>query len=548
MRILKYVSPLLLSLSALNAYPLGNPAAIYCENMGYEYATETNDQGETISFCILPDGSKVDASDFFKGKIKPEYSYCNKHGYNIASFEETIGEAKIENAYCVKGNQLRRSDNSQPDGIPMMELMIKNGENWFESDTFPVVKTQEQSASLRSSSSYPTSYDARSLNIVNAARDQGSRGTCWAFATAACSEITYNKTSGSKGNNRKKVSESFIAWCLAGNTTIVNNVGTIFNPVPCSEGGWMANAMEAVQKNGVCLLEYYPYTTTQPSTCNHWNDPKIYPGTHQSVSNYTNTEALKKIIYNYGCVGVNLNVGTGFKAYSSGVYDMSKDYGSKGGHSVTLVGWGVSSSNEPYWILRNSWGTTWGESGYMRLKMSTASFWQADYMYPGEYTYKAANISESNSVPGNGNVTFIGSNNIQLKKGFKVEKGGKFKAKRQSASYISQTNVSFNCQKNSSGSSSAFNDDETWDIEDIEDFKGEITAYPNPTNGAFTLDFGKTEGRKQVYISNISGKTVYSNSFDGNEAQIEISDMPSGIYYIRIVSESDANVVQIILK
>lgn len=546
MRILKYISPVLLSLGALNAYPLGNPAAIYCENMGYEYVTETNEQGESKSFCVLPDGSKVDATDFFKGKIKPEYSYCNKHGYDVVSFEEKIDDATIENAYCVKGQQLRRSDGSTPNGIPMTELMIKNGDNWYDSDTFPTVTVQKESTALRATSSYPTSFDSRSLSIVNPARDQGSLGTCWAFATAACSEISYNKNSGSTGNNRKKVSESFIVWCLGGNTDVVKNSGNLYNPRPCPEGGWMANAMDAVQKNGVCLLEYYPYTTVQPKTCNHWNDPKIFPGTHYSTTNYSNSETLKSIIYNYGCVGVNLNVGNGFQAYTGGVFDMKNDYGSKGGHSVTLVGWGVSSNNEPYWILRNSWGTTWGENGYMKLKMSTASFWQADYMAPGKYIYQAANIAESNTVPTNGNIAFIGSSSLKLKKGFSVKKGGKFNAKRQSVSPLAQTNVTFpSCQTNGSGKTSEFYNDESNDIDIV---SGKASAYPNPTTGVFSLYFGEKEGGKQVYISNISGKLVYSNTFEGDEAQIDITGMPTGIYLVRIVSEGDVNVLQIILK
>ncbi|MBP3716289.1 MAG: DUF333 domain-containing protein [Paludibacteraceae bacterium] len=539
MRIVKYTSPVLLSLVVFNAYPLGEPAAIYCENMGYEYVIETNEQGESQSFCVLPDGTKVDATDFFKGKTKPEYSYCNKHGYDVVSFEEKIGDATIEKAYCVKGKQLRRSDSSTPNGIPMTELMQKNGDNWFKSDTFPVVKTQEGSSVLKAATTYPTSYDSRSLGIVNPARHQGSRGTCWAFATAACSEITYNKNSGSTGDKRKRVSESFIVWCLGGNTDVVRSSGTLFKTCPKDEG-WMRNAMDAVQKNGVCLLEYYPYTTVQPSTCDHWNDPKIYPGLHYSMSNYNNSDALKKIIYEYGSVGVNMNVGDDFQAYSGGIFDMKNDRGEKGGHSVTLVGWGVSSSNEPYWILRNSWGTTWGEDGYMKLKMSTASFWQGDYMAPGEYIYQADNIAESNVVPSNGNITFIGSKTVKLQKGFKVNKGGKFKAKSQSVSHIAQTDVKYTSCKsnNASGTSSGFGNEESNDI----------SVYPNPTTGIFTLHFGEKEGDKQVYISNISGKLVYSNTFEGNEVQIDMTGKPTGIYLVRIVSEGEVNVLQIILR
>jgi C1A family cysteine protease len=54
-----------------------------------------------------------------------------------------------------------------------------------------------------------------------------------------------------------------------------------------------------------------------------------------------------------------------FQSYSSGIFS-STLCGTTLDHAVMVVGWGVSGTTE-YWMLRNSWGTTWGEKGYMRV-------------------------------------------------------------------------------------------------------------------------------------------------------------------------------------
>jgi len=58
-----------------------------------------------------------------------------------------------------------------------------------------------------------------------------------------------------------------------------------------------------------------------------------------------------------------------FQSYSSGIFD-SSNCGTRLDHATNIVGWGGSGSAE-YWIMRNSWGTTWGESGYMQMGIST---------------------------------------------------------------------------------------------------------------------------------------------------------------------------------
>lgn len=66
---------------------------------------------------------------------------------------------------------------------------------------------------------------------------------------------------------------------------------------------------------------------------------------------------------NYGSIQMGFRVYQDFFSYRSGVYRHLSG-GLAGGHAVKVIGWGVdSASNLPYWIVANSWGTTWGNNG-----------------------------------------------------------------------------------------------------------------------------------------------------------------------------------------
>jgi len=61
-----------------------------------------------------------------------------------------------------------------------------------------------------------------------------------------------------------------------------------------------------------------------------------------------------------------------FQTYSSGIFNNAK-CGTSLDHATNVVGWGTdATTGQDYWIMRNSWGTTWGESGYMQIEISTS--------------------------------------------------------------------------------------------------------------------------------------------------------------------------------
>lgn len=77
-----------------------NPAATYCQELGYQYTIEKTPKGE-CGVCHLPDGSTVNEWEFFKGEVGEDYSYCKQKGYEIKIVSDDRCQYSSECAVCV---------------------------------------------------------------------------------------------------------------------------------------------------------------------------------------------------------------------------------------------------------------------------------------------------------------------------------------------------------------------------------------------------------------------------------------------------------------
>ena len=210
------------------------------------------------------------------------------------------------------------------------------------------------------SNAAPDAYDWRDHGRVSAVKDQGSCGSCWAFSTVANLEGLYYAGKGVM----KTLSEQMLVDC-----------GTIDSG--CN-GCLMEYAFTWLKSNGGIMTDTdYPYKGTK-QTCK--SDKSKYVdmtitgykklGSSSSTWSPVDEDEIKEFLYATGPLAVALNANP-LQTYSSGVLDKTSTQCPVSGmnHAVTMVGYGYDSSVKlDYWLVKNSWGKSWGEQGYFRIR------------------------------------------------------------------------------------------------------------------------------------------------------------------------------------
>ncbi|KAG0527808.1 hypothetical protein BDA96_06G265200 [Sorghum bicolor] len=195
----------------------------------------------------------------------------------------------------------------------------------------------------------PESVDWRTKGAVAEVKDQGSCGSCWAFSTIAAVEGINQIVTG----DLISLSEQELVDC-----------DTSYNQ-GCN-GGLMDYAFEFIINNGGIDTESdYPYKGTDGRCdANKKNAKVVTIDSYEDVP--ANSEkSLQKAVANQP-VSVAIEAGgNAFQLYSSGIF--TGKCGTALDHGVTAVGYGTENGKD-YWIVKNSWGSSWGESGYIRME------------------------------------------------------------------------------------------------------------------------------------------------------------------------------------
>jgi len=197
----------------------------------------------------------------------------------------------------------------------------------------------------------PASVDWRTQGAVTPIKNQGQCGSCWSFSTTGSTEGAWKLS----GHALVGLSEQNLMDC----STSEGNQG-------CN-GGLMDNAFQYIIKNkGIDTEASYPYTMASESCRFSTANIGATISSYKDIAS-KNESALQAASAQVGPISVAIDAShNSFQLYKSGVYHQLLCSQTRLDHGVLVVGYGTdSSSNADYWIVKNSWGTDWGQSGYI---------------------------------------------------------------------------------------------------------------------------------------------------------------------------------------
>ncbi|KAL7717573.1 Cysteine proteinase 3 [Entamoeba marina] len=213
------------------------------------------------------------------------------------------------------------------------------------------VENNEVHQSKQSLKSVPESIDWREENVIPPIRDQESCGSCYSFASVSALESRL-LIKGSKKYTADNIdfSEQQIVSCS--------------NQGKC-KGGNAVPTYTYIKRNGLMDESDYQYTATN-GTCSY-DKSKIVVTCGGSTSLKRGSEDALTEAVAEGPVAVAIDASRiSFQLYKTGVYDESKCSKILLDHAVVVIGYG-SENGEDYYIVRNSWGTSWGDDGYIKM-------------------------------------------------------------------------------------------------------------------------------------------------------------------------------------
>ncbi|XP_028785050.1 ervatamin-B-like [Neltuma alba] len=292
----------------------------------------------------------------WKKETGREYQTLGEEAVRFQIFKSNLKEIREKNA-------ARRSPSDYSLGLNKFSDMTYEefSKLYLHETEEPVMEINNSKMMFNDAScaNAPSSWDWRTKGAVTHVKDQESCGSCWAFSATGAIEGINQIVS----QSLPEVSEQQLVSCAASQGC---------------KGGWYVNAFKYVIDNhGIASEETYPYVA-QDSACDiskAANTIATIDGYNYWAHSPVSENSLRCYVYKQP-ISVSIYASPHLKSYKSGVFngdDCSGIVSCKHNHAVLIVGYGSSGDGQDYWIVKNSWGSNWGRSGYIFIKRNTGA-------------------------------------------------------------------------------------------------------------------------------------------------------------------------------